>query len=66
MRAAGAVSVQVLIDENGEIFTAQAVSGHPLLRSASVIAACGAKFMPTTLEGSPVKVSGIITYNYVP
>ena len=66
VRVSGVVSIQVLIDEKGEVFSAQAVSGHTLLRSASVIAACGAKFMPTMLEGSPVKVSGIITYNYVP
>jgi outer membrane biosynthesis protein TonB len=66
VRASGAVSIQVLIDENGEVFSAQAVSGHPLLRAASTVAACGAKFSPTTLEGSPVKVSGIITYNFVP
>lgn len=66
VRASGAVSIQVLIDENGEVFSAQAVQGHPLLRAASTVAACGAKFMPTRLEGYPVKVSGIITYNYVP
>ena len=66
VRASGAVNIQVLIDENGEVFSAQAVSGHPLLRSASTIAACKAKFMPTLLQGSPVKVAGIITYNYVP
>ena len=66
VRASGAVSIQVLIDENGEAFTAQAVSGHPLLRAASTTAACGARFSPTTLEGNPVKVSGIITYNFVP
>lgn len=66
VRASGTVSIQVLIDENGEVFSAQAVSGHPLLRAASTIAACGARFSPTMLEASPVKVSGIITYNYVP
>lgn len=66
VRASGAVSIQVLIDESGEVFSAQAVSGHPLLRAASAIAACGAKFSPTSLEGNPVKVSGIITYNFVP
>ena len=66
VRASGAVSIQVLIDTNGEVFSAQAVSGHPLLRSASAIAACGARFTPILLEGQPVKVSGIITYNFVP
>lgn len=66
VRASGAVSVQVLIDENGEVFSATAVSGHPLLRSASAIAACESRFSPTQLSGNPVKVAGIITYNFVP
>jgi outer membrane biosynthesis protein TonB len=66
VRASGAVSIQVLIDTNGEVFSAQAVYGHPLLHAASTVAACGAKFSPTTLEGSLVKVSGVITYNFVP
>lgn len=66
VRATGAVQVQVLIDEDGNVFLAQAVGGHPLLQSASVIAACDSKFSPTLLAGQPVKVSGIITYNFVP
>lgn len=66
IRASGAVSVQVMIDVNGEVFASRAVSGHPLLRATSVNAACGAKFSPIQLEGQPVKVSGIITYNFVP
>ncbi len=64
VRASGAVAIQVLILEDGTVFTAQAVSGHPLLRTAARVAACGAKFTRTLLEGSPVKVSGIITYNF--
>ncbi len=63
--ASGAVSVQVLIDENGDVVSASAVSGHPLLRAAAAQAARGAKFSPTQLQGMPVKVSGIITYNFV-
>jgi len=63
--ASGAVSVQVLIDENGDIISAAAVSGHPLLREAAVEAARGAKFAPTRLNGNLVKVSGVITYNFV-
>lgn len=63
--ASGAVSVQVLIDENGDVISATAVSGHPLLRAAAVEAARGARFSPTKLQGMPVKVSGIITYNFV-
>ncbi len=66
VRAAGAVSVQVLIDEDGRVVSANAVSGHPLLRAAAESAARGARFSPTQLSGQPVKVSGIITYNFVP
>lgn len=65
-RAGGAVSIQVLIDETGKIIRAGAVSGHPLLQDAARDAACSAKFSPTLLQGNPVKVSGIITYNFVP
>ncbi|MGQ0543497.1 MAG: energy transducer TonB [Blastocatellia bacterium] len=65
VRAGGPVTVQVLIDENGNVVSASAVSGHPLLRAAAASAARGAKFSPTKLSGQPVKVSGVITYNFV-
>jgi len=66
MRASGSVSVQVLISESGSVISANAVSGHPLLRAAAEGAARGARFSPTLLSGQPVKVSGVITYNFVP
>jgi protein TonB len=66
VRASGAVSVQVLIDETGRVVSASAASGHPLLQAAAVAAARQARFSPTMLSGQPVKVSGIITYNFVP
>jgi len=66
VRASGAVSVQVLIDESGRVVSASAASGHPLLQAAAVSAARQARFSPTLLSGQPVKVSGIITYNFVP
>lgn len=66
VRASGAVSVQVLISESGSVISASAVSGHPLLRQAAESAARGARFSPTMLSGQAVKVSGIITYNFVP
>lgn len=65
VQAEGAVSVQVLIDENGNVESASAVSGHPLLRVTSERAARDSKFSPTMLQGQPVKVSGIIVYNFV-
>ena len=66
VRASGAVTVAVLIDEQGRVVSAQAKSGHPLLRGSAVESACGAKFSPTSLDGKLVKVNGIITYNFVP
>lgn len=66
VRASGAVTIQVLILEDGTVFSAQAISGHPLLRSASRAAACESTFRPVTFAGQPVKVSGVITYNFVP
>jgi len=63
-RAAGMVNVEVVIDEAGKIISARAVSGPPLLREAAVKAALRARFSPTKLSGQPVKVSGLINYNF--
>jgi TonB family protein len=63
--AQGTVSVKVMVDEDGNVVAAEAVSGHPLLQSAAVDAARGAKFKPTFVDGKRVKVSGIISYNFV-
>jgi protein TonB len=63
--AAGTVVVQVLIDENGNVVSARAVSGHPLLQAVAVGAARQARFSPTKLSGQPVKVTGVIQYNFV-
>ena len=64
-RAAGQVRVQIVIDENGNVVSAAPVSGHPLLQGAAVAAARASKFTPTKLSGMPVKVSGVIIYNFV-
>ncbi len=65
MRIQGSVGVQVLIDESGKVVSAKAVSGNPALVSAAQRAALDARFSPTKLGGEPVKVSGVITYNFV-
>lgn len=66
VKASGAVNVQVAVDEQGNVISAQAVSGHPLLRTAAEDAAKASKFSPTLLEGVPVKITGVIVYNFVP
>jgi protein TonB len=65
VRASGAVNVQVKIDERGNVVSASAVSGHPLLQQAAVGAARQAKFAPTLLSGQAVSVTGVIVYNFI-
>ena len=64
-RVQGAVNVQVLIDESGKVVSARAVTGSPLLMHAAQQAALAARFSPTKLNDQPVKVSGVITYNFL-
>ena len=64
IRLQGTVTVQVLIDETGKVVSAKAVSGHPVLIPGATQAAAQARFSPTRLGGQPVKVSGMITYNF--
>jgi TonB family protein len=64
VRASGSVNVEVLIDEKGNVVSATAVTGHPLLRQAAVKAAKESKFSPMLLGGQPVKVKGIIVFNF--
>jgi len=63
-RAAGPVNVQVLIDETGKVISARATFGNPLLRKSAEVAAYRTRFSPTLLSGVPVKVSGVINYNF--
>jgi TonB family protein len=65
-QASGAVSVQVTIDENGNVISASAVSGHALLREAAVAAASASKFSPIMIDGKAVRVTGTVIYNFIP
>ncbi|MGQ0763720.1 MAG: TonB family protein [Acidobacteriota bacterium] len=64
-RIQGPVNVQILIDETGKVVSAQAVKGNAMLTTAAVEAARRARFTPTKLGKEPVKVQGVITYNFV-
>ncbi len=63
--ASGVVLVAVVIDEQGSVVEARAVSGPPALHTAAVTAARLARFTPTMLMGEPVRVSGTLSYNFV-
>jgi TonB family protein len=63
-RIKGAVIVEVVVDEEGDVLTARALEGHPLLKVAAERAALGWKFTPTLLDGVPVRVVGTVTFNF--
>jgi len=60
----GPVSIQILVNEEGKVLSAQVVSGNAMLSSAAKDAAMRARFSPTMLNGTPVKIQGVITYNF--
>ena len=65
IKVQGTVAVQILIDETGKVVSAKPLSGHPLLVPEAIRAAMGARFSPTIIGDQPVKVSGVITYNFI-
>jgi TonB family protein len=62
--AEGVVVVQVVIDEQGNVTDARAISGPKMLHEVSLTAARQAKFAPTLLSGEPVKVTGVLVFNF--
>lgn len=63
--ATGVVLVAILVDEQGSVIEARAVSGPQHLHAPAVNAARLARFSPTLLMGEPVRVSGTLSYNFV-
>jgi TonB family protein len=58
VRASGNVVVRITVNEKGEVTSASAVSGHPLLRSSAEQAARKAKFKPNA------ETTGLLTYTF--
>jgi protein TonB len=65
IRQQGTVTVQVMIDETGNVISAKATSGPSLLIREAEKAALQARFSPTRISDQAVKVSGVITYNFI-
>jgi periplasmic protein TonB len=63
-RVSGVVEVEVIIDISGKVISAKALRGPGLLQQAAEMAAKQARFTPTLLSGQPMKVVGVITYNF--
>ena len=64
LHASGQVQVKVLVDETGRVMNADAVFGPQSLWLAAINAARKARFAPMLIEGTAVKVSGILTYDF--
>lgn len=65
-RVSGQVQVKVVLDEAGNVVSAEAMFGPEQLRAAAVEAAKRARFKPTLSGGVPQKVFGIVLYDFVP
>jgi len=63
-RVEGKVVVEVVLDLEGNVVSAKAVSGHQLLRRAAEDAANRSKFHAATFNGQPIKGIGTITYSF--
>ena len=64
VHATGQVQVKVIVDEKGQVISAEAMFGPEALRAAAVDAAKRARFAPTVVDGITVKVVGILTYDF--
>jgi len=62
IRLEGQVVVEVVISPDGRVESAHPISGHPLFLKAATDAAWGWRFQPTLLGGTPVRVTGVITF----
>jgi TonB family protein len=62
----GVVKVRVMLDEDGNVTSAEAIEGDPLLRKPAVDAAMASKFRQTLLGGVAYKTRGTIVYNFTP
>ena len=64
-RASGSVPISVLVDVDGKVIAVSALGGHPMLQDSAIDAACRSSIEPVQLSGTPVRVTGVITFNFV-
>ena len=65
VHASGQVSVQVLVDEGGNVLSAKAIAGHPMLRPPAEAAARQSRFNPVKVGDKSVKATGLLLYNFI-
>ncbi len=62
--AQGPVQVEITVSESGKVIEAKAINGHELLRDAALEAAKQWEFKPAEVSGEPVKIQGILVFNF--
>lgn len=65
VNASGEVRVQVTVDEQGNVTSAKAISGHLLLRQSAEAAARQSRFNPVRVGDRAVSATGYLTYNFI-
>jgi len=60
----GVVMIDAIIDENGDVVQARAVSGPGLLMASALRAVMQWKYEPTYLDGTPVSISMEVQVNF--
>ncbi|HRI02849.1 MAG TPA: energy transducer TonB [Pyrinomonadaceae bacterium] len=60
----GTVTVEIVVNEKGEVAASSVVSGPQSLWSAAGAAARKTRFDPPLKDGKPVKVAGVLTFDF--
>ena len=63
-KASGKVTVEVVVNEKGEVVASSVVSGPQPLWKAAGAAARQARFDPPLKDGKPVKVAGVLIFDF--
>ena len=58
----GNVTVRIVINKKGEVVSAKAICGHPLIMAPAIKAAARWQFQPKLIKGKPTKNIGVIVF----
>ncbi len=62
----GKVKVEVLVSTEGKVIFSHIIDGRSELNSAAILAARGWTFEPAMLDGQPIQISGVISFDVKP
>lgn len=63
-RVSGIVTVYLVVNEKGEVEKVERADGPMQLQQAATDAARRWKFLPTVIDGQPVRVTGYLSFNF--